>query len=220
MDILDSTTAEFLKYKTSEEVDYIPGHPDEDPYLFYAIEMDFPEIPTELLTSVYDTSNAVILTRGSDRSLTVNDNEYNSAPLRRWSVEDQLTQWVKENVSTGFTNVSVQNIHGGSTHSTLGAHTDRRRRFSLFYLVEEGGDNIQTKWYVENGQPIWRDQWIAVTNYRDLNLLHSQRLIPNKWYLFNSRIIHDVDQLISTRKTVIVGFDRLPKSLDQIARSV
>lgn len=219
-DHLDQHTAQFLHLRTHEEKDFSPGCPDENPYYFYAIKTGFPKIPTSLLESVDDTSDKKLLTHGSDRPLLRDSQHELSAPLRRWSVKNQLTQWVVENISDGFTNVSIQVIHGDKTHRTLGAHTDRRRRFSLFYLIEEGGVDIHTKWYRYKNQPIWQDRWIAESDYNQIDLVHSQRLEPFQWYLFNGRILHDVDQLMSTRKNIIVGFDRLPTELEILARSI
>jgi hypothetical protein len=215
---LDSNTSKFLGLKTNEEKDFSPGFPDEEPYNFYAIKMDLPCVPEELLDSAFDHSNSEILTIGSDRPLNYHGVEVQSAPLRRWSVEQKLTDWIADNIATGYTNVGVQVIHGDQSHTTLGAHTDRRRRFSLFYLVEEGGNNVHTKWYARHGQPAWQDQWIAESDYNNLELLHSQKLQLHQWYLFNGRILHDVDQLTGVRRNIIVGFDRLPSNLEQIAR--
>jgi len=185
-------------------------------YNFCIRSTNLPMIPDRFMDKILNYDQEKIITRSTDRVLETDNGSYANAKLTRHPVEDELTDWVRKNLSDGFTDVSVQVIRDGET---AGAHTDKLRRFALFYLCEPGGENVITKWYKQKNHPAWRDEWVVCSKYDDLEIVHETRIPANQWFLFNGRLIHDVENIESKRITVIVGFNFLPESLEKIART-
>ena len=185
-------------------------------YNFCIRSTSFPPIPDRFMDKILNYDQEKIITRSTDRILETGNGTYANAKLTRHPVEDELTDWVRENISDEFTDVSVQVIRDGDT---AGAHTDKLRRFALFYLCQPGGSNVITKWYQQQNHALWRDEWVVCSKYDDLEVVHETKIPTNQWFLFNGRLIHDVQNIETKRITVIIGFNFLPESLEEIART-
>lgn len=102
----------------------------------------------------------------------------------------------------------------GQPHAHL-AHTDRVRRVAINYIIDTGGDNVITSWYRERGQSLHRPykaagEVIAGRNhieYSDLELLESVQFEANSWYMIQTDVIHDVQNITSNRVSLTGNFD-------------
>jgi len=95
--------------------------------------------------------------------------------------------------------------------STHIVHSDIGREFALNYIIDTGGDAI-TSWYQENGKQIFRTKIqggkqsdSGFVDYNNLELLESAVLEKNKWYLISTNVLHDVDNIIGSRKSISIG---------------
>jgi len=95
-----------------------------------------------------------------------------------------------------------------STHTV---HSDIGRKFALNYIIDTGGDAI-TSWYQENGKQISRTKIqggqqsdSGFVDYNNLELLESAVLEKNKWYLISTNVLHDVDNIVGSRKSISIG---------------
>jgi hypothetical protein len=88
---------------------------------------------------------------------------------------------------------------------SLTAHTDKGRKFLYMYILDPGGDNVETRWFLEPGKSIEREWERSLTMIHDtqhLEKVYSIILKPKTWYYFNASIIHDVINMTSERTAI------------------
>lgn len=115
-------------------------------------------------------------------------------------------QWVRENIVPDFLETGVRVSYPVS--DTHGAHTDSSTKWKLYYLLERGGDDAETKFYKEPGQPLERlesEHGVACNNMDSLIELESVQWPLNQWVLLNTRILHGVTQVPKIRYNFTVS---------------
>ena len=91
--------------------------------------------------------------------------------------------------------------------NSLTAHNDKGRKFFYMYILDPGGDNVETRWFLEPGKYIEREWERSLTMIHDtqhLEKVYSIILKPKTLYYFNSSIIHDVINMTSERTAITV----------------
>jgi hypothetical protein len=98
--------------------------------------------------------------------------------------------------------------------STHIVHSDIGREFALNYIIDTGGDAV-TSWYRENSKPITRTKIqggqqsdSGFVDYNNLEILESAVLEKNKWYLISTNVLHDVDNIVGSRKSISIGIQK------------
>ena len=99
-------------------------------------------------------------------------------------------------------------------HHTHTPHTDGRR-WHLFWVLTEGGPECTTNFWIENNHAVQRPAYTAPRDYADLTLLDKVRMPKGKWILFNSRILHSVENCTEPRLTVQISMKSLPLGWQQ-----
>ena len=92
-------------------------------------------------------------------------------------------------------------------------------RWRLFYLIERGGEDAVTNFWLEKDKPLEREPLVTVDSYDDLMLIEQVKFPLNTWVLFNSRIIHSVENLESRRVSIQISLKNLPSSLEAMRNS-
>lgn len=182
--------------------------------LFQYLDL-LPKIPEHLLEQqqeLHRNHYATPVRKLADGSSVVNI-EY-----KRWDLDDELNQWLRENICVAdSTGLQISRAVPGST--THLCHTDSYpRRWVLNYMHKLGGTNIQTRFFKEIGQPLLRDPLTRPTPEKDPNieLIHSVVVEPNRWWLLNSGVLHDVINITGSRESITMGihnanpFSRIP----------
>jgi hypothetical protein len=187
----------------------------------YHRQVNLPPIPTELLRfrSSIDPSQVITVDdigyghthkKGnrdlvSCRYVWAKIKDYQ--PLMNW-----LTQHIPNlNLQSVTAQMQESKENKPSTHIV---HSDIGRKFALNYIIDTGGDAI-TSWYQENGKPITRTKIrggqqsdSGFVDYNNLEILESAVLEKNKWYLIATSILHDVDNIVGSRKSISIGIYR------------
>jgi hypothetical protein len=86
-------------------------------------------------------------------------------------------------------------------------HFDAHRKFSLNYIVETGGNNVQTSFY--DLQRSENDIELKPKNIPYENLIKTNKYVlsQNKWYLSNTQICHSVENIDSLRIILFILFE-------------
>lgn len=184
-------------------------------YNFYWLPLDLTPIPEDIRNECLAYESKPVINKTTDRVLKDHGKEYHNGFLTRYKLEN-VYDWIRANITDQFDEVSAQIVERGSS---TGPHTDRLRKWHLFYVFETGGDNVETVWYKEPGMPLWQDVFKVYDDYAKLEELHRCILPANTWILFNSRIIHDVQNMTGTRKTLTVDFTTLPDQFRTLAET-
>jgi hypothetical protein len=170
--------------------------------------VDLPELPSELIYSIKIQANVMALDENCNSGKEYNTNKnfaYTEMEEFLYSklVSDLLLPKLKKpTTSYIFVLRNKQNIP-----ADFPPHLDEYRKLSLNYIVETGGNNVQTSFYdLERPKD---DNEFKSKNipYEDLNKTQKYVLPKNKWNLSNTQVCHSVENLDDLRIILFVVFD-------------
>jgi len=175
--------------------------------------LNLPTLPTNLRNGI---ENAIVGDHmqaiSNKKILQIDKTEVNDAVYKRWPLENQYIDYVKEIIpefnQTNF-NIGFQSIKNYSNElSQLHPHTDGKVRgpFCISFILNTGGSNVETLWWKEFGNDLIRSPWSHVW---DLNLLERQDSIifpENNWNIMRTDIIHSVHNIKTNRLSFTIGF--------------
>jgi hypothetical protein len=138
----------------------------------------------------------------------------------RYRVSEEFEEWVRENFSgtkTTLCGVSVMDVN----HSkTMAPHVDTSRNYTIQYLLDTGGSNVETVWWKEHGKPVVRpdlrqnyDPSSTIQDYSNLVEIDRIKAEPNVWISLHSAILHSIENLETPRIAFQVGADIEPSNL-------
>lgn len=145
----------------------------------------------------------------SDRILTRDDQSYPSTKTERTALNDQTQAWVKNNICKDFTECSYSVT--APTSQSHGPHTDVTRLWLLMYIIDAGGDQVKNCFWQQKGYDKLRPENTPVTvcDYSELESVSEIQFPVNTWVLFNTKILHSVENIQKPRIAIHVGLNNL-----------
>lgn len=178
---------DLLNYKFEDLVDYEFKCPCEYPDQQYQKEREV-------------THNGEIKSAGKYRRMSLE-------PKPFWSSGPDLEQWLKENIIDDWRDVGISFNDG----PLLAPHLDRTRLYTLQYLIDAGGENVQTVFYdVKSNQADFVTHYMHINNYDDLEPIEQFVFKPGEWWLIYGQTYHSVVNIEGTRNAVQIGFLKNP----------
>lgn len=188
-------------------------------YSYFYKKLDFPPIPKKILDNIESSLTNIITIDdiGYGRVHIKNDKKLTACGYSMADVvNEDLRIWLEENIpniETRFNILFQTQNSKNNLPSTHIVHTDRERLTALNYIINEGGDDVITSWYREVNKNLLREKKESGSQsdsgsvyYKDLTLLKSVRLKKDHWYIINTRILHDVDNIEDVRKSLSISF--------------
>jgi hypothetical protein len=182
---------------------------------FYCIS-ELPKPPLDVIKEIITSKNPQFITRSSitdqqkkiihnTSHFSIGDETYRRSLYRRYNLGKLSEDWVRCNIAEEYTQLGSQVMHSGDAFFP---HTDGGpRRYILNYLIDTGGDNVETRWYQEPGYGIVRDgdamQWPGNST---LETIQSEVFPVNSWSCLFGKVIHGVVGLTSPRIQLSIGF--------------
>ena len=195
---------------------------------FFYKELDFPSVPQELIDQVSISLVNVNEDSGYGHQHHINGNKVTACGYEFGRVENlEIVNWMKDNIPTikqHLENPKVmhkrifaqaQKFKGTSGYNAHIVHSDYKRIAVLNYHWARGGDTVTTRWYKEKDKPLWKNKQRQgghqsddrePVEYENLEILAEVETKPHRWYLINTCILHDVQNLTSDRKGFTVCF--------------
>ena len=188
--------------------------------MFYK-KLDFPSIPDNIIdsleSSLSDIDAISVPDIGGGIQHFKNNKKLTACSYNLRHIENnKLEIWLKENIPNidARYNMLYQTQEPRGASSTHIVHSDARgRKSALNYIIEPGGDNVVSSWYKENGKELhrgkkdpWRQSDSGFVDYANLELLVSTTLEKGCWYVIDTRVLHDVDNITRTRKGISISF--------------
>jgi hypothetical protein len=188
----------------------------------YHRQVNLPPIPTELLRfrSSIDPSQVITV---DDIGYGYNHKKGNrdlvSCGYVRARIKDYkpLMDWLNQNIpylDPSLIVIAQMQTSKETMPSTHIVHSDIGREFALNYIIDTGGDAI-TSWYRENSKPMTRTKIqggqqsdSGFVDYNNLEILESAVLEKNKWYLISTNVLHDVDNIVGSRKSISISIQK------------
>lgn len=144
------------------------------------------------------------------RSLTYQNQTYQTRVQYRYLLTEDLNVWVSNNLPKDYLAASLAISKGsGPVH---GPHIDYNRHYILYLSLGNGGNHVTTSFWRKPGYPIEFDSpdWPGIAqDYPDLTHLESTVLKPNQWYLLNGWIYHSVENMQSDRISLQIDYNKI-----------
>ena len=172
-------------------------------------KLDLPIPPADLLTRNDDFSDSIIVDDEQGRTLTYPDSTQRTLAqvYGRSPASDELSAWVKKNIVDDFKNIGMSR----NLPPCLGPHMDRTRFYTLQYIIEPGGPEVDTVFYEAKSEQLDFDKKnLYMNDYRHLRETSRFRATKGEWFLINGRVIHSVENIHSMRVLLQVGLMRDP----------
>ena len=121
----------------------------------------------------------------------------------------------------------------GAVGNTFIVHSDYNSVASLMYFIDPGGDNVVTTWYQETGYPLnrikirevavrdrdkhpdyskrYQQADTGIVCYENLKIVEQFVAKPHTWYLYCGAVLHDVQNITTTRKYYTISFTNFEK---------
>lgn len=135
----------------------------------------------------------------------VGGEEYSRAVYRRYNLGKLTDEWIRDNITTEYSQMGGQAMFDGGAFFP---HTDGGpRRYILNYLIDTGGDQVETRWYQEPGHGVYREgdplQWPGDST---LKLIHTEIFPEKSWTCLFGKVIHSVVGLTRPRMQLSISF--------------
>ena len=136
---------------------------------------------------------------------TVGNEKYSRAIYRRYNLGKLTDEWIRDNIASEYSQMGSQVMRNGDAFFP---HTDGGpRRYILNYLVDAGGEAVETRWYQEPKYDLYREgdamQWPDKSN---LNVIHTEIFPVKSWTMLFGKVIHSVVGLTSPRMQLSISF--------------
>jgi hypothetical protein len=182
--------------------------------------VDFPPVPEKFVQEALLLRDADYSTRLNqhnsqeemkyrNRNIKNPDGDIEKAPYTGvFHISDQFRQWVNLNIGLDYGLCGASVTQG--TAKRMMPHVDFFRSFILIYVIDTGGDEVDTVWYKQRGDyPAYRpdlkynwnpDSWI--TDYSQLEEIDRVRSPAKTWMYFNGDILHSVENITRSRISI------------------
>jgi hypothetical protein len=179
---------------------------------FFQYLDNLPAVPDDLVANVLNTLDSMPIDHAvPSRAVFIDDKQVENITYNRHRAIDELTEWIHQNISSQYISFGVQ-VQTPKPHTnTHFPHTDTLPRiWALNYNLDPGGDNAITSWYQERGHPMLRPGPYRPQNIAQLDVLKSVHIQPHKWHLFNTQVLHAVENIHRPRIAITLGFEKHP----------
>lgn len=171
---------------------------------FFAYLDALPVIPSELIEC---QSRQLLQYHAATERKMRDGSLINNIDCQRFEVTEDLSRWITDEIGQ-IDQIGYQIVKPNEEITTHLVHTDSHpRRWVINYLLALGGESVETNFYKEKGYPLLRDTLTRPDDLKDLEKIYSFKAEPRKWYLINSRILHDVKNLQQDRIYITLGID-------------
>lgn len=166
-----------------------------------------PNVPEHLLTYDFDFED-YFFGNQTNRVCVRDGNSFVAGRHRRQEVSDDLKSWLKDNIISNWHSVGF----GRDVSPCNGPHVDRSARYKLLYLIEPGGESVETVfWQPKSNLCDFTVDTMFFNNYDNLERTETHILKPNQWViLYGSYHIHSVENITGCRVTLQLGLHRDP----------
>lgn len=175
----------------------------------YAFKLNLPNLPKKFESICLQKENLKLLDEPSNKKkqyyIDTDKKIKRGVTPTRYLVDSDLEQWIKENISDSHHQIIVAMHENNNDSNLFAVHTDRTRSWILVYYLRTGGEKATLNFYQEKYMNIVRDLDISC-RYTNLKKLESHSPKDREWWLFNTMVLHDVQNIDSVRIAIQLSF--------------
>jgi len=139
-----------------------------------------------------------------------------TASYRYW-ISDEFDDWVREHAQQDPKGCGINVFENGIL---VAPHVDASRLYNIQYVLETGGDEVDTVWYREKGREIERPDLRGnfnlsdtIDDYSRVEEIDRVRIPVGKWISLNVGILHAVENMQSRRVAIHLSSQVAPDYL-------
>jgi hypothetical protein len=174
--------------------------------------LNLPRIPEELIAGIDPANPGKVMRFYRGDNYTIDGVEYNTVEHPFCEATPELESWLKENIYPEFNDVGVRFAYGSKDikkyGTSVGIHSDYSRRYVLQYNLQHA-DGMLTFWKEKN-QPVMRTEHVSKVDYNNLEMVESVFLPNHQWAIFDTWVLHSVEELSGIRISVQVSLPMVP----------
>lgn len=148
----------------------------------------------------------------------------NSIESYRYWISEDFETWVRNHVQEETKGCGINVFEDGKL---VAPHVDANRNFALQYILETGGDRVETAWYRQKGRDILRpdirhvfDLNKIVLDYDQLEELDRICFPAKTWVCLNTNILHAVENLQGRRLALQISRQDPPDHIKYLKKSM
>ena len=125
--------------------------------------------------------------------------------------------WVRQNITSEIVDAGVNYItldDNTERPVSSGAHVDVIRKFTLLYLLDPGGPDVETVWWKELGYDYVRPPGTQVEDFNMLHRVAGVKVPKGTWMLIYTQVLHSSEHIYRPRIAFQVSLNKLPKEWD------
>ena len=123
--------------------------------------------------------------------------------------------WVRENITNNIVDAGVNYItidDATERPVSSGAHVDVIRKFTLLYLIDAGGPNVETAFWKEKGQrDIVRPPGTQIEDFSLLEELARDQFPVGEWCILYTQVLHSIENIYKPRVAFQVSLNEVPE---------
>jgi hypothetical protein len=127
----------------------------------------------------------------------------------RVALNDQLTQWLKDNITDAGTEYELSVSIIEPNVDKLLPHTDRARNYTLMYLLQGGGEGHRTVFY-KHRDPHFFIERKQTFEYSDIVEVDSVSIPLRIWTILDAQQIHSVECIPDMRLALQISLEKNP----------
>jgi hypothetical protein len=139
----------------------------------------------------------------------------NPREFYNFAIDGELLDWLKANIMPDSNTYAV-GLYGpfDDVNHDRPIHIDWSRDYVLMYLLEPGGEQVETTWYKSHSRPLILDKDCKdIFTPDELTEVGRVCFDNNRWVVYNVKIIHHVTGLTGMRQSIQLGFSHNPFGL-------
>jgi hypothetical protein len=175
----------------------------------YAFKLNLPNLPKKFESICLQKENLKLLGGLSNKKkqfyVDIDKKIKRGVTPTRYLIDSDLEHWIKENISDGHHQIIVATHENKNGSNLFAAHTDRTRSWVLIYYIRTGGKKATLNFYQEKNMNIIRELDISC-RYKDLEKIESHCPKDGEWWLSNTMVLHDVQNIDSVRVAIQISF--------------
>lgn len=148
----------------------------------------------------------------------------NSIESYRYWISEDFEHWIKDHVQQETLGCGINVFEDGEL---VAPHVDANRNFSIQYILETGGDSVETAWYRQKGKDILRpdirhvfDLDKIVLDYNQLEELDRICFPAKTWVCLSTNILHAVENLQGRRLALQISCQDAPDHIKYLQQSI
>jgi len=131
--------------------------------------------------------------------------------LTKATVSSELTSWIHNNIIQESQSIAFcKSLNDSPDSNNVIAHTDRKRPFTLIYLLESGGENHATVFYRLKDTTITIEPNMNFSDYDQLEEVDRVSIPLHTWTLLNAQQPHSIENIPNTRLSIQIGLSGNP----------